>query len=131
MAPIYTANLIAFQDGKILLVRRSPDHEEGGLWSLPGGTVEVGEDVQAALARESQEELGANVSDIKHCCDYVVESSDKKVIASYFTGTIDTVSKLNTDELSEYAWFAPEAIPLPLAYHQDDIIRNVIEGRSV
>jgi 8-oxo-dGTP diphosphatase len=45
------------QVGRLLLVRRA--NEPGrGLWSLPGGRVEEGEDDAAALVREMAEETG-------------------------------------------------------------------------
>jgi 8-oxo-dGTP diphosphatase len=47
-------------DGRLLLVRRA--NEPGrGLWSVPGGRVEPGEDDAAALVREMQEETGLTV----------------------------------------------------------------------
>jgi 8-oxo-dGTP diphosphatase len=47
-------------EGRLLLIRRA--HEPGrGLWSLPGGRVEPGEDDQVALVREMQEETGLTV----------------------------------------------------------------------
>jgi ADP-ribose pyrophosphatase YjhB (NUDIX family) len=43
--------------GRLLLVQRA--HDPGrGLWSLPGGRVEPGEDDTAALVREMAEETG-------------------------------------------------------------------------
>jgi ADP-ribose pyrophosphatase YjhB (NUDIX family) len=46
--------------GRLLLVQRA--REPGrGLWSLPGGRVEPGEDDAAALAREVAEETGLTV----------------------------------------------------------------------
>ena len=46
------AAVIRGQDGRILLAKR-PDHlHQGGLWEFPGGKVESGETVRAALARE-------------------------------------------------------------------------------
>jgi ADP-ribose pyrophosphatase YjhB (NUDIX family) len=46
--------------GRLLLVQRA--NEPGrGLWSVPGGRVEPGEDDAAALVREMQEETGLTV----------------------------------------------------------------------
>jgi 8-oxo-dGTP diphosphatase len=45
------------EDGRLLLVRRANDPGRG-LWSLPGGRVEPGEDDAAALVREMAEETG-------------------------------------------------------------------------
>ena len=46
--------------GRLLLVRRA--HEpSAGLWSVPGGKVEPGEDDVAAVVREVSEETGLDV----------------------------------------------------------------------
>jgi 8-oxo-dGTP diphosphatase len=49
---------LAYDDrGRLLLIKRA--HDPGkGLWSVPGGRVEPGEDDAAALAREMAEETG-------------------------------------------------------------------------
>lgn len=45
------------QTGRLLLVRRG--REPGrGLWSIPGGRCEAGEDAATAAVREAQEETG-------------------------------------------------------------------------
>ena len=44
--------------GQLLLMRRS----DNGLWGLPGGYVEPGESVHAAVVREVGEETGARIS---------------------------------------------------------------------
>ncbi|WP_370290609.1 M15 family metallopeptidase [Nocardioides sp.] len=50
------------RDGRVLCVRRAPGGETGGLWELPGGKVERGEDPRAALQREIAEELGCRIA---------------------------------------------------------------------
>jgi ADP-ribose pyrophosphatase YjhB (NUDIX family) len=45
------------EQGRLLLIRRANDPGRG-LWSLPGGRVEPGEDDAAALVREMAEETG-------------------------------------------------------------------------
>ncbi|MGH3586152.1 MAG: NUDIX hydrolase [Pseudonocardia sp.] len=44
-------------EGRLLLVQRA-NHPGRGLWSVPGGRVEPGEDDAAALVREMAEETG-------------------------------------------------------------------------
>ena len=55
--PIAAALAVVVRAGAVLLVRRarSPDQ---GLWSCPGGKVEMGETVFAAATRELLEETG-------------------------------------------------------------------------
>lgn len=48
-------------EGRILVARR-PDHKhQGGKWEFPGGKIDAGEKMPAALARELHEELGINL----------------------------------------------------------------------
>lgn len=51
---------LILQDGKVLLVRRANDPQRG-LWTLPAGFVDAGEDPAQAVARECVEETGLHV----------------------------------------------------------------------
>jgi 8-oxo-dGTP diphosphatase len=50
-------------EGKIFLTLRGPDAKnERGRWEIPGGSVEFGETLEAALAREMMEEYGVEIA---------------------------------------------------------------------
>ena len=51
---------ILFRSGReFLLLRRSPDVDDPGFWSIPGGSIEPGEDPLQSALRESTEEMGS------------------------------------------------------------------------
>ena len=49
------------KDGRILITRRRPNAHLAGLWEFPGGKVEAGESLRAALEREIREEIGLEI----------------------------------------------------------------------
>ncbi|MGW0731879.1 NUDIX hydrolase [Streptomyces sp. NPDC002851] len=54
--------VIADGDGKVLLLHRTSDDYLGGLWELPSGGVDDGENLIEALRREVAEETGLAVA---------------------------------------------------------------------
>ena len=55
--PIASVGAVIIDDGRVLLVQRGQSPLKGQ-WSLPGGAVEVGETLSAAVQREVFEETG-------------------------------------------------------------------------
>lgn len=48
-------------EGKLLLVKRRVEPEKGK-WTIPGGAVELGEEIRDALIREVKEECGLDIA---------------------------------------------------------------------
>ncbi len=66
--------------GEILISRRHADSHQGGLWEFPGGKLESGENVQAALQRELLEELGIDVQASRALLEVRHDYPDKQVL---------------------------------------------------
>jgi 8-oxo-dGTP diphosphatase len=69
------AGVIVNDNDEVLLALRPKHKHQGGLWEFPGGKVEAGEPVQAALARELLEEL-----------NLVVEQSEQLLVTQHDYG---------------------------------------------
>ena len=55
--PILAVSLAVFREGRVLVARRARAPLKG-LYSLPGGVVEIGETLHEAALRELDEEVG-------------------------------------------------------------------------
>ena len=55
------AGILLDAEGRYLLGRRPQGKPYAGYWEVPGGKIEAGESVFAALKRELQEELGIDI----------------------------------------------------------------------
>ena len=58
--PVVGIGGVVIDDGRALLIRRGAEPLRGH-WSIPGGTLEIGESLQAGVARELLEETGLEV----------------------------------------------------------------------
>jgi 8-oxo-dGTP diphosphatase len=102
---------------RLLLVKRRKN-PEADCWGLPGGKVELGERIEAAVRREIQEELGVDVGLQRLIC--VTEFFDLITgdlwIAPVFLATVQIgVPQIaEPDALAELAWFNRCKLPAPL-----------------
>jgi|SRR5271169_5622412 len=58
--PVVGVGGVVIEEGRALLIRRGSEPLRGH-WSIPGGTLEIGESLQTGVARELQEETGLEV----------------------------------------------------------------------
>lgn len=63
-APVAAVSAVIVENDRILLVKRGVEPNKG-LWSLPGGAIELGETARDALIREVREETCLDVEPVK------------------------------------------------------------------
>ena len=95
--------------GRVLLTRRPPKAHQGGLWEFPGGKVEVGETVLAALARELIEELAVQVEASQPLMTIAHDYGDKQVLLDIHTVT-SWAGEPRGVEGQPLAWVMPHAL---------------------
>jgi 8-oxo-dGTP diphosphatase len=72
--------VILDRDRNVLITRRAQVAHQGGLWEFPGGKVEEGESLAAALTRELREELGIAVGRTSALLEVRHDYGDKTVL---------------------------------------------------
>jgi len=112
LRPQLAVSAAIFRDGKILLVRRARSPGKGS-YSFPGGRVEFGETLHAALHREVDEETGLKI-EIVGLAGWreVVPSKPGHghfVILSFAARWVAGEPVLN-EEHDDFKWLAPEAL---------------------
>ncbi|MFZ1735607.1 MAG: NUDIX hydrolase [Caldilineaceae bacterium] len=100
---VATATLILNKEGKVLLVKT----EKRG-WEMPGGQVEEGEDITAALKRETMEEAGVSINILKLSAVYSSIDEPCKVILDFVSEYTEGVPKKDNKETLDAGWFSKE-----------------------
>lgn len=116
------AGVCVIENGKILLVQEA--HKEAyGLWSLPLGHVEDGEDESETAKRETKEETGYNIiigqskKIILNGIDFKSTSNfnDQQIELTIFDSIVNGGNLLKGDDVMSAKWFPLDEVgQLPL-----------------
>lgn len=104
------AAVIRAVDGRVLIAKRPLDKHQGGLWEFPGGKVEAGESVEAALARELAEELGITVTAAQPLIQVRHDYPDKQVLLDVWQ-VLAFSGEPHGAEGQPLAWVEPAQLP--------------------
>lgn len=109
----YSDNLVFNTEGKLLLLKRSElDKTFPGMYTIPGGHVDAGEDHRTAAIRELQEESGLT-PDKDTQFQKIGEYEDDKCCIEYFRSNVDKDNDtltLQSEEAWQYEWIDPREL---------------------
>jgi 8-oxo-dGTP diphosphatase len=125
--PQLAVSAVIFRDDRILLVRRARSPAKG-FYSVPGGRVEFGETLHAALHREVDEEtaLKIEIAGLAGWREVVpgTGGGGHYLIMSFAARWISGEPVLN-DELDDFTWQTPDALgELKLTDGLEEIIHS-------
>lgn len=110
--PQLAVSAAIFRDGKVLLVRRARSPARG-LYSLPGGRVEFGETLHAALHREVDEEtaLKIEIAGLAGWREVVpATAGGGHYVIMSFAARWGSGEPVLNDEHDDFRWLAPESL---------------------
>ena len=113
--PYLAVSAAIIRDRRVLLVRRAGGPGRG-LFSLPGGVVELGETLEEAVVREASEETGLRIEPIALAGyrQYISKDAQGRVERHYvilaFVARAEDGEPVLNGELAEYRWVEPREI---------------------
>ena len=113
--PVAGVSVCVVREGQVLLVKRA-NRAAQGLWSLPGGKVELGEPLQDAALRELKEETGvkADIVRLLDCIDIIHKARSGTVEAHYILSVFGAVWRRGpgraASDASAVCWALPEEL---------------------
>jgi 8-oxo-dGTP diphosphatase len=103
------AAVLTLPDARVLLAQRPPGKVYAGYWEFPGGKVEPGESLQAALARELHEELGIVVTRAHRWITRVFTYPHATVRLNFFH-VFEWQGEPHPHERQIFSWQLPDAV---------------------
>ena len=114
-APVVGVGGVVVRDGRALIIRRGKE-PLFGRWTVPGGTVELGETLEEALVREMEEETGLHVEPVEVLTVFDrIQREDGRVVYHYVI--VDYLCRWRSGEARaasdalEVAWTSAAELP--------------------
>ncbi len=114
--------LIKNDQDEVLLVRLTYGP---AVWKLPGGIVDRKEDIQVAVAREVEEELGFSPKALKLVGEEPGQGKRNNSTIYYFSAKVERqiVLQLDPVEIREAKWFSLDNLPKDRAGQVDTALK--------
>lgn len=130
--PAVTVDIIIIKDNDILLIERK-QHPFKNMWALPGGFIDMDEEIQAAAYRELQEETSITDIELFEFRTFGKVGRDPRgrtISIIYYGDLINKNQKIEAgDDAKSLQWFPLSKLP-ELAFDHKDIINEFLEYKK-
>jgi 8-oxo-dGTP diphosphatase len=126
--------IIPFPHNQILLIKRNT-RPFVGYWALPGGRMDPGETVEQTIVREIKEETGLDVAIVSKIGEYVEMGVKDDVEYEYYPTCFEVKRvggeiKKQESEIQEIRLFTLNALPEPLAFEHDLMVKDYLKNQK-
>jgi len=126
--------IIPFPHNQILLIKRNT-RPFVGYWALPGGRMDPGETVEQTIVREIKEETGLDVAIVNKIGEYVEMGVKDDVEYEYYPTCFEVKRvggeiKKQESEIQEIRLFTLNALPEPLAFEHDLMVKDYLKNQK-
>lgn len=116
----------------LLLIQRANEPFKGA-WALPGGFMDMDEDLETCAKRELREETGLKVESLMqlHTFSAVDRDPRHRTISTVFVAELDTCPSIKAgDDAQNAKWFAINELP-DLAFDHQEIVRMALKSKDL
>ena len=112
--------ILVDSQGRLFLAKRGEKAKnERGCWEFPGGSVEFGETLAAALKREMLEEYGVEIAvgDLLDVVDHILPAENQHWVSpTYICRIVRGEPRIvEPEKCAAIGWFRPDSVPEPLS----------------
>ncbi len=127
--------IMLLKEGRVLLGRRHYDPQKAdselhgeGTWTMPGGKLHFGEELEGAACREVLEETGLKVNEKKlkiiSITNDIAKDAHFVTIGFLCTDFQGKPKIMEPDEITEWRWFALDKLPNPIFFPSRKILNQ-------
>lgn len=122
--------IIIEREDQVLLLKRGNTGYRDGYYSLPTGHVDAGETFREAAVRETREETGLEVMEMRFRGVMHRDSRDAHYVDIYFQATSwkGEPENMEPEKHSSLGWFPRDSLPQKTMEPARDVIENGMEN---